>query len=58
MYPDWALPEFYPRWLIEEASNRCRTLDEIHEFAGPVMRHFKGNDPGRERGMAFIENMN
>jgi hypothetical protein len=44
MYPDDALPEFYPHWLIAEASARVpkelpywERIDAIHAFATPVM---------------------
>lgn len=48
MYPDWALYEFYPAWLIEEADKRCHTLQEIHAFATPIMKMMKYHDFGRE----------
>lgn len=49
MYPDWALPEFYPPWLIQQARDAgCEELDEIHNYCTPRMRAMSCNDRGPE----------
>jgi hypothetical protein len=48
MYPDNALAEFYPSWLIIEAEARFQTLTEIHAFASPIMRNMGWIDKGRK----------
>jgi len=48
MYPDNALPEFYPPWLIEEAEKRYKYLTDIHAFATPIMKAMGYYDRGRE----------
>lgn len=46
MYPDWALPEFYPPWLIKQAEDRgCKTVDEIHAYCTPRMKAMSKDDP-------------
>jgi len=49
MYPDNALGEFYPPWLIEEADKRCKSLKDIHAFCSPIMQAMGGGiDRGRD----------
>lgn len=39
MYPDWALGEFYPHWLIQRAKEAgCQTTDEFHDYCHPRMQ--------------------
>ncbi len=45
MYPDNALPEFYPMWLIREAGDR--PLEEIHAFCTPIIKAMGYRDLGR-----------
>lgn len=49
MYPDNALGEFYPDWLIKEAEQHDRrTLAEIHAYCTPRIKFMDYFDKGPE----------
>jgi hypothetical protein len=48
MYPDNALAEFYPAWLIKEAEEKFTTLEEIHNYCTPRIKVMKYSDRGKE----------
>lgn len=48
MYPDHALGEFYPDWLIKQAEFKYSRLDEIHAYCTPRMVFMDYVDRGPE----------
>ena len=52
MYPDNALGEFYPPWLIKQAEDEGhKSVAEIHAYCGPRMDYMGG---GVDRGQEWL----